>query len=57
MGPEGQNSVVGHRLRVHGMKKLRVIDASIMVGANTNAACVVIGEKGASLGDLRKSPS
>ena len=62
MGPEGQNSVVDHRLRVHGMKKLRVVDASIMpklVGANTNAACVMIGEKGASmiLEDLRKSPS
>ena len=59
MGPEGQNSVVDHRLRVHGMKKLRVMDASIMpklVGANTNAACVMIGEKGASmiLDDLRK---
>ena len=52
MGPAGENSVVDHRLRVHGIKKLRVVDASIMpnlVGGNTNAACVMIGEKGASM--------
>ena len=62
MGLRGKNSVVDHRLRVHGIGRLRVIDASIMpqlVGANTNAACVMIGEKGASmiLEDLIKSNS
>ena len=52
MGVRGNNSVVDHRLRVHGMGRLRVIDASVMprlVGANTNAACIMIGEKGASM--------
>ena len=52
MGPRGKNSVVDHRLRVHGIDQLRVVDASVMpklVGANTNAACIVIGEKGASM--------
>merc|ERR1712150_230602 len=53
MGPVGKNdSVVDHMLRVHGIGRLRVADASIMprlVGANTNAACVMIGEKAASM--------
>ena len=52
MGPKGQNSVVDSRLRVHGVRRLRVADASVMpklVGANTNAACVMIGEKAASM--------
>ena len=50
MGPRGKNAVVDHRLRVHGVGRLRVMDASVMprlVGANTNAACLMIGEKGA----------
>ena len=59
MGPRGKNAVVDHRLRVHGVGRLRVMDASVMprlVGANTNAACVMIGEKGAAmlLEDLRE---
>ena len=40
------------KLKVIGAKKLRVIDASIMpriVSGNTNAACVLIGEKGADM--------
>ena len=39
-------------LRVRGVDALRVIDASIMprlVSANTNAASIMIGEKGADL--------
>ena len=52
--------VVDSRLRVHGIGRLRVVDASVMpklVGANTNAACLMIGEKGASmiLEDLNQS--
>jgi len=45
-------SVVDDSLRVHGVKCLRVVDASIMptiVSGNTNAACIMIGEKGADL--------
>jgi choline dehydrogenase len=45
-------AVVDARLRVRGVPRLRVIDASIMpaiVTGNTNAACILIGEKGADM--------
>ena len=45
-------AVVDSSLKVIGMKNLRVIDASIMpriVGGNTNAATVMIGEKGVDM--------
>ena len=45
-------AVVDDQLRVHGIERLRVIDASIMptmVSGNTNAAVIMIGEKGADL--------
>jgi choline dehydrogenase len=51
MGPDA-NAVVDERLRVRGFERLRVIDASIMptvVSGNTNAAAVMIGEKGADM--------
>lgn len=51
MGP-GPNAVVDDRLRVHGITGLRVADASIMPtmpSGNTNAPCIMIGEKAADL--------
>jgi choline dehydrogenase len=45
-------AVVDAELRVHGIDALRVADASIMptvVSGNTNAACIMIGEKAADL--------
>jgi choline dehydrogenase len=43
-------AVVDDELRVHGVRKLRVIDASIfprITSGNTNAPTYVIAEKGA----------
>jgi len=45
-------SVVNEKLQVHGIRNLRIADASIMpkiVSGNTNAACIMIGEKAADL--------
>jgi choline dehydrogenase len=45
-------AVVDERLRVRGMERLRIVDGSIMptvVSGNTNAAIVMIGEKGADM--------
>mmetsp|Transcript_25051 Transcript_25051/g.79703 ORF Transcript_25051/g.79703 Transcript_25051/m.79703 type:complete len:157 (+) Transcript_25051:1529-1999(+) len=46
-------AVLDERLRVRGgLAALRVVDASVMpeiIGANTNATCIALGEKGADL--------
>lgn len=51
MGP-ASDSVVDARLRVHGVGKLRVADASVMPtipSSNTNAPSIMIGERAADL--------
>jgi choline dehydrogenase len=45
-------AVVDDQLRVHGLERLRVIDASVMptvTSTNTNAPTIMIAEKGAEL--------
>ena len=51
IGSDAEQSVVDPRLSVHGIQGLRVADASVMpsiASTNTNAICVVIGERAAS---------
>ncbi|MFO1058202.1 MAG: GMC family oxidoreductase N-terminal domain-containing protein [Dongiaceae bacterium] len=58
-------AVVDSRLRLHGIDGLRIADASIMpriVSGNTNAPCIMIGEKASDLvlgaaGSLDREPA
>ena len=52
MGPDAASAVVDPRLKVHGVDRLRVIDASAfpaLITGNTNAPAIAMGWKGASL--------
>lgn len=53
MGPsQDSTAVVDHQLKVRGLEGLRIADASIMPtmpAANTNASCLLIGEKAGAL--------
>ena len=55
---DDEDSVVDPELRVRGVDNLRVIDAAVMpsiIGGNTNASTIMIGEKGADLVQARRS--
>jgi choline dehydrogenase len=52
MGPDPGVDVVDHRLRVHGVGNLRIVDASIfptLTSGNINAAVIMVAEKGADM--------
>jgi choline dehydrogenase len=52
MSKDPRDGVVDARLRVHGINRLRVVDASVMprlVSANTHAPTVLVAEKGAGI--------
>ncbi|MFG0268774.1 GMC family oxidoreductase [Pseudomonas sp. zjy_14] len=52
MGADSRTSVVDSRLQVHGLHGLRIVDASIfpnVTSGNTNAAVMMVAEKGADL--------
>jgi choline dehydrogenase len=52
MGPEPGSAVVDHRLKVHGIGGLRVVDASVfptITSGNINTPTLMVAEKAADL--------
>jgi choline dehydrogenase len=52
MGPDPRQAVVDPSLKVHGIRALRVVDASIfpaLTSGNTNAPVIMVAEKAADL--------
>lgn len=52
MAPKSFGGVVDERLRVYGIKRLRIVDASIMptlVTGHTNSPTYMIGEKASDM--------
>jgi choline dehydrogenase len=52
MGPDSRSAVVDARLRVHGLRGLRVVDSSVfptITSGNVNAPTVMVAEKGADM--------
>jgi choline dehydrogenase len=59
MSDGGEDAVVDSALRVHGLERLRVVDASVMPvipGGNTNAPTIMIAEKASDLIRGRAAP-
>jgi choline dehydrogenase len=52
MGNKSDDSVVDSQLRVHGVERLRVVDASVfptVTSANTNAPTLMVAQRAAEL--------